>query len=69
MIRLLTEKEANEFRIKVRKSWGDSPIHFLESSLVVNERLMQYVTIRNETIREIINERTRGDYKAHQYAD
>ena len=63
MSRLMNEHEQKEFRDSVRRNWEYESAPRLEASLKVNERLMQQVQIRQEVVKEMIDELKSGKRK------
>lgn len=60
-----------EFKREVRRAWFSTPTPMLRRSIELNDRLMKQIQIRNQAIRELLDERTEGytDYKSKQCPD
>lgn len=58
-----------KFKMEVRKAWIKTPTNALRNTIAMNENLMGHMQIRNQVIREIIDERSNiTDFKVKQYA-
>lgn len=56
----LTEQEVIDFKASVRKNWENESVPRLKHSLLVNNRLLQQVMIRQEVVKEMIDELESG---------
>jgi len=64
----MTPEEVEKFRVTVRRSWLSYTTPQLYKVIELNERLLEQIKIRNQVLREIIDER-KSDFKSKQFSD